>query len=328
MTRKRNKRSFRPTRTNSTPIPKSVLSELWELIDTMTRGSSLRREIESGAEAIAASLGLTGLTSIIGIKKSARHPVLPKPDHDLIEMLRPLFDFLYSVYFRVEARGMGHIPVKGPCLLVGNHAGMLPYDGAMINMALFHSSSTPRFARYLVEDFVFNIPLLGSFVQKCGGVRACHENAMALLDQGELVVVFPEGIKGVGKSYDERYRLRPFGHGGYVKLAMRTGVPILPMAIIGSEEIHPNIWKSKKLARPLGLPFIPFTPTFPWLGPLGLLPLPSKWSITFGKPLDFGRFTPKDAEDDRLVEEVSSEIRLKVQRMILTGLKKRKSIWI
>lgn len=248
-------------------------------------------------------------------------------DPALLECLRPLFEFLYGVYFRVDAGGVHHVPAKGPAILVANHAGALPYDGVMIHLAVFNEHPRQRTVRFLVEDFVFQTPLLSGFVRKAGGVRACHENATALLGRGELIVVFPEGTKGVGKTYDERYRLRRFGRGGFVRLAMRTGAPIVPVAIIGSEEIHPIIWKSTALAKPLGLPFIPFTPTFPWLGPLGLVPLPSKWRIVFGRPVRFDRFTAADAEREALVARHTKRIRDAIQEMIDIELAKRRSVW-
>ncbi|MFH0799024.1 MAG: lysophospholipid acyltransferase family protein [Pseudomonadota bacterium] len=249
-------------------------------------------------------------------------------DPAYIEVLRPFFQFLYHVYFRVDTRGIENIPIKGPAILVANHSGGLPYDGVMIHLAVYNEHTEGRIVRFLVEDFVFDMPLLSGFVSRSGGVRACHENATKLIEKGQLIAVFPEGVKGVGKSYDERYRLQRFGRGGFVRLAMRAGAPIVPVAVIGAEEIHPIIWKSRALARPLGLPFIPFTPTFPWLGPLGLVPLPSKWRIVFGKPVSFDKFSPSDAEDDDLVDRHATRIRRTVQKMIGAELKHRKSIWV
>lgn len=248
-------------------------------------------------------------------------------DPAFMEFLRPFFEFLYYVYFRVDARGVDNIPAKGPAILVANHSGALPYDGVMIHLAAFNEHPRKRNVRFLVEDFVFATPLLGELVARTGGVRACHENATRLIERGELIVVFPEGTKGVGKSFDERYKLKRFGRGGFVKLAMRTGAPIIPVSVVGAEEIHPIIWKSEALAKPLGFPFIPFTPTFPWLGPLGLVPLPTKWRIVFGKPVPFSGFRPADAERESLVQKHAERIRNSVQKTIDRELKKRKNIW-
>ncbi len=249
-------------------------------------------------------------------------------DHTFLEFLLPLVQFLYHQYFRVEATGVGHVPVDGPAILVANHAGALPYDGAMVGLAVFNNHTKKRDVRFLVDDFVFDLPLLGTFIQRIGGVRASQENAQALIDAGHLIAVFPEGTKGIGKLYDERYQLQRFGKGGFVRLAMRTQAPIVPVAIVGSEEIHPIIWKSDKFAKPLRLPFLPFTPTFPWLGPLGLVPLPSKWKITFARPVKFDRFTEKDAENEELVNEKADEIKAAIQEMLDKTLAERKSIWI
>lgn len=249
-------------------------------------------------------------------------------DPQLIELLRPFFEFLYFVYFRVSTKGLGSLPKKGPAILVANHSGTLPYDGIMINLAVYNENKIRRNVRFLVENFAVDFPLLGNFIRRSGGVRASQENATKLLGKGELIVVFPEGVKGISKTYDDRYKLQRFGRGGYVRLAMRTRVPIVPVAVIGAEEIHPIIWKSKNLVKHLGVPFFPFTPTFPWLGPLGLVPLPSKWQIVFGKPVHFSKYAPEDSENEKLVNQISDRIKNSVQRMIQDSLKKRKSIWI
>lgn len=249
-------------------------------------------------------------------------------DPTLLEFMRPFFQFLYYNYFRVDVEGTRNIPRKGPAILVANHAGALPYDGAMVHLAVFNSLAGQRGVRFLVEDFVYDLPVLGTFIQRIGGVRACHENAERLLDAGHLIAVFPEGVRGIGKEYEERYKLTRFGRGGFIRLAMRTGVPIVPVAIMGSEETHPIIWKSYRLAKPLGLPFVPFTPTFPWLGPLGLVPLPSKWRIKFSKVRGFDEFDPSDAEDDALVTKHAESVRAEVQKMLDVMLAKRKNIWI
>ena len=248
-------------------------------------------------------------------------------DAAFIETLRPLFQFLYYNYFRVETKGVTNVPTKKPVILVANHAGTLPYDGTMVHLAVYNERPAKRGVRFLVDNFVFNIPLLSTFISRTGGVRASQENASRLLEMGEHVLVFPEGVHGVGKTYDERYKLNQFGHGGFVKLAMRTGASIIPVGIIGSEEIHPIIWKSYSMGEAIGIPFVPFTPTFPWLGPLGLAPLPSKWTIKFGKPISFKKYTPADAEKKKLVNKVAGEIQDKVQRMLNDELSSRTSIW-
>lgn len=244
-----------------------------------------------------------------------------------VELMMPFFQFLYHHYFRVDVEGAKNIARNGPALVVANHSGALPYDGAITNLAVYNNHPKHRYARYLVDDFVYYVPFIGTFIQRTGGIRACQENAIRLLDHGHMIMVFPEGLKGVSKPFDERYQLQRFGRGGYVKLAMRTGVPIIPTAIIGAEEIHPMLWKSDVLGKAMGLPYFPFTVTFPWLGPLGLMPLPTKWKIVFGKPISFKKYTARDAKSERKVKEVSHKIQAKVQSMIDKELEKRESVW-
>ncbi|MGZ3426528.1 MAG: 1-acyl-sn-glycerol-3-phosphate acyltransferase, partial [Polyangia bacterium] len=206
-------------------------------------------------------------------------------DPNVAAKVDPLLDFLYKTYFRVETRGLGHIPDEGRALIVANHSGTLPYDGAMIMHAVKQEHRAKREVRPLVEDFVFHFPYLGTLMNRIGGVRACPENAERLLTQDQLVAVFPEGIKGIGKLYKERYQLQRFGRGGFVKLALKCDAPIIPTAVVGAEEIHPMVTKVTWLAKSFGIPYLPITPTFPFFGAVGLVPLPTKWFIAFGEPL-------------------------------------------
>jgi 1-acyl-sn-glycerol-3-phosphate acyltransferase len=162
---------------------------------------------------------------------------------------------------------------------------------------------------------------MGNVVARIGGVRASTETALPLLAGGELVAVFPEGLKGVGKLYRERYRLARFGRGGFVRLAREAQVPLLPVAIVGAEEIHPVIGKITKLAEPLGLPYIPITPTFPWLGPLGLLPVPTKWTIQIGAAI-----APPPQGDDAATARVAESVRSAIDGMIAELLARRRSV--
>ncbi|MDO8527093.1 MAG: lysophospholipid acyltransferase family protein [Deltaproteobacteria bacterium] len=249
-------------------------------------------------------------------------------DASFVEAVRPLFQFLYQDYWRVKVSGIENIPSKGGCLMVANHSGALPYDGAMLTVATLNEHPAHRNPRFLIEDFVYHFPFLGTFMHRIGAVRACPENAAWLLKKKQLVLVFPEGVKGLGKLYSERYQLKRFGRGGFIKLAIQHKVPIVPVAIIGAEEIHPIIWKSSILAKAMGVPYLPVTPTFPWLGPLGLIPLPSKWRIEIGKPISFAKYKPSQANDDLLVQKLAEEVRTEIQKKINLGLKKRKSVWL
>ena len=237
-----------------------------------------------------------------------------------------LFEFLYSKCFRVQAFGLEHIPARGRALLVANHAGSLPYDSAMVMHAVRRDHPARRDVRPLVEDTVFHLPFLGPIMNRIGGVRADPENAERLLHKDELVAVFPEGEKGMGKLWRDRYRLQRFGRGGFVKLALRTGAPIIPVAVVGAEEAAPMLGKVTWFAKNIGIPWIPVTPTFPWLGPAGLLPLPSKWYVQFGEPLDLAKAHGAAAADDRLlVNKLADQIRSQIQTMIDDLLGKRRS---
>lgn len=248
-------------------------------------------------------------------------------DPNVAAKVDPLLDFLYKTYFRVETRGLGHIPDEGRALIVANHSGTLPYDGAMIMHAVKQEHRARREVRPLVEDFVFHFPYLGTLMNRIGGVRACPENAERLLTQDQLVAVFPEGIKGIGKLYKERYQLQRFGRGGFVKLALKCDAPIIPTAVVGAEEIHPMVTKVTWLSKAFGIPYLPVTPTFPFLGPLGLVPLPTKWYIAFGEPLYFNAEYGADGANDRiLVNKLAEQVRVRIQEMIEGLLKTRKSI--
>ena len=248
-------------------------------------------------------------------------------DPTFMEKVKPFFDFLYQDYWRVNVKGVHHIPRDGRGLIVSNHSGTLPYDGAMIRVGVLNEHPARRDVRFLVEDFVYHFPFLGTFMYRTGGVRACPENAERLLNKDHLVAVFPEGVKGIGKEFKNRYRLQRFGRGGFIKLALKTRSPIIPTAVIGAEEIHPIIYKSTALAKPLGIPYIPITPTLPWLGPLGLIPLPSKWTIVFAEPIRFDRYGPEDAEDQMLVNKLSEMVRSNIQDHLSEEIKNRRSVW-
>ncbi|MEN9808553.1 MAG: hypothetical protein RLZZ488_120 [Pseudomonadota bacterium] len=241
--------------------------------------------------------------------------------------VRPVFDFLYTKYWRVETYGISNIPRSGPCLMVGNHSGSLPYDATMLKMAVLKEHAAHREVRFMVEDFLFHFPFLGSMMNRFGGVRASQENAQQLLHAQMPVVVFPEGVKGLGKLYRDKYHLARFGRGGFIKLCLRTGAPLVPVAFIGPEEIHPMLARESFLAGMLGIPYIPITPTFPLLGPLGMIPLPSKWFIHILPPIDLSQYGP-DAEKDRvLVYRLAQQVKNQIQEVIVEQLKNRRSIW-
>ncbi len=242
-------------------------------------------------------------------------------DEDFAEAVFPIFRFLYEVWWRVEATGVANVPAHGRGLLVANHAGSLfPFDASMMTMAVMREHPLPRWPRFMVLDWAFVLPFISAFMRRVGGVPASPHNATSLLERDELVMVFPEGVKGTGKPFSERYRLQRFGRGGFVELALRTRSPIIPVAVVGSEEIYPKVADSPTLARAIGAPFVPITPTFPWLGPLGLIPLPSKWRIEFCEPIDLSEHPPEAAEDRGLVFDISEQVRETIQAKVYENL--------
>lgn len=244
--------------------------------------------------------------------------------------LEPFLRVLYERWWRVETIGLEHVPLSGRLLLVGNHSGgMFPYDGVMIAEALrAHCPGGGRQARPLVEDFIYRMPFLGPLLARLGVVRASSQNARRLLAREQAVIAFPEGAKGLGKYYRERYRLQRFGRGGFVALALETGAPLVPVAVVGAEEIHPVLARWGWAARGLDLPYFPVTPTFPWLGVLGLVPLPTKWRLVFGPPIDLAGQHGADAHrDELLVNRLKEEIRERIQRMLITALSERRSVF-
>jgi 1-acyl-sn-glycerol-3-phosphate acyltransferase len=249
-------------------------------------------------------------------------------DEEFAQALRPVLDFLYDRWWRVETAGVRNVPATGRAMLVSNHAGILPWDGTMISLAIQREHPQPRYPRFLVLDWAFTLPFVSVTMRKVGGVVASPYNASRLLEEDELVAVFPEGAKGAGKDFSERYRLQRFGRGGFVEIALRAGAPIIPVAVVGSEEIYPKVGESRLLARATGAPYFPITPTFPLLGPLGAVPLPSKWRIAFGEPIRTDTFGEAAADDRALVFELSERVRDEIQRMVYENLVRRGSAFI
>jgi 1-acyl-sn-glycerol-3-phosphate acyltransferase len=238
-------------------------------------------------------------------------------------LLLPLARALYEHWFEVRLTGLDNVPDTGGALLVANHSGTLPVDAVMVQVGLRDHHPARRNLRLLGADLVYQVPVLGHLARKSGHTLACQSDAARLLARGELVGVFPEGFKGVGKPYGERYQLQRFGRGGFVATALRAQVPIIPCAIVGAEEIYPKIADFKPLARLLGFPYFPITPTFPLLGPLGLVPLPSKWLIVFGEQISTGAYEPAAADDHATVFGLTDQVRDTIQRMLYDALERR-----
>jgi 1-acyl-sn-glycerol-3-phosphate acyltransferase len=241
--------------------------------------------------------------------------------------LLPVFELLYEKYFRVETHGLEHIPNEGRCLLVANHSGTLPLDGLMLRLAVRREHPEHRSVRWLAEDGIFHFPFLGNMTNRVGAVRACQENAERLLENESLVAVFPEGQKGIGKLFRDRYKLQRFGRGGFVKLCLRTRTPIVPVAIVGGEETNPVLARVEYLTKAIGIRYLPVTPTFPLLGPAGLLPAPTKWKIFFGDPIDISGYAPASADDEILVGRLAERVRGAIQAMLDRAVTERRSVW-
>lgn len=240
---------------------------------------------------------------------------------------RPIAEFFYRRYFRVKTEGIANVPSDGRAIVVSNHSGTLPLDGAILRTAFRLEHPSARELRWLAEDFLFYLPFAGVFMNRVGAVRACQENAERLLSKESVVAVFPEGVQGIKKLYRDRYQLQRFGRGGYIRLALRKRAPIVPCAIVGAEETNPLIYRVEYLASLFGLPYIPVTPTFPLLGPLGLLPAPSRWRIEFGEPISLQNYGPEAAEDHVLVGQLSERVRTTIQGMLDKGVRQRRSVW-
>jgi 1-acyl-sn-glycerol-3-phosphate acyltransferase len=243
-------------------------------------------------------------------------------------IVRPLLRFFFKSWFRVEVSGIENLPTEGAALLVANHAGVLPFDGLMLSVAVHDEHPAQRDMRLLAADMVFDLPLVGEAARKAGHTMACTTDAHRLLAAGELTAVFPEGYKGLGKRFEDRYRLQRFGRGGFVTAALRTKAPIIPCSIIGSEEIYPMLTDVKLLARLLGLPYFPITPLFPLAGPAGLLPLPSKWHIAFGEPIHTTDYAASDAEDPMVTFELTDQVRETIQQTLYRLLAGRRNVFL
>ncbi|MBQ0987515.1 acyltransferase family protein [Streptomyces sp. F63] len=244
-------------------------------------------------------------------------------EHVLMSALRPLYD----KYFRVEVRGIENIPSEGGALVVCNHSGTLPLDGLMLQVAVHDNHPAGRNLRLLAADLVFMLPVVNELARKAGHTLACAEDAERLLERGEVVGVMPEGFKGIGKPFSERYKLQRFGRGGFVSTALRAGVPIVPCSIVGAEEIYPMVGNARTVARLLGLPYFPITPTFPWLGPLGAVPLPTKWTIQFGEPIPTDGYAPEAVEDPMLMFNLTDQVRETIQHTLYKLLVERRSVF-
>jgi 1-acyl-sn-glycerol-3-phosphate acyltransferase len=307
---------------NESPGLTAALAFMRRLREGLDAGLELPEALTSGAVALPREARET-------VQRVARRLEGDYPedewgfDEDFADLVEPFFGFLYERWWRVKVEGTHHVPAHGRALLAANHAGILPWDATMISVALLREHPLPRHPRFLVLNWAFDLPWVSVFIRKVGGVVASPYNALRLLEQDHLVAVFPEGVKGTGKPYGERYRLQRFGRGGFVEIALRAGAPIVPVAVVGSEEIYPKLADIPPLARLIGAPFFPVTPTFPWLGPIGAIPLPSRWRIEFCPPIETASYGPEAAADRGAVLELTERVRDTVQQALYENLVER-----
>ena len=247
-------------------------------------------------------------------------------DPEALEVVKPFFDFMYYRYWRVEASGLENVPEAGRALLVANHSGQLPFDGAMVGLAVYNEHPSARLVRTLYATWFPTLPVLSDLFVKLGQTLAHEENGVRLLAQDELVAVYPEGYKGVGKLFKDRYRLARFGRGGFVRMALRTSAPMIPVSVVGAEETYISLAKSNTMAKLINFPYFPISTTFPWFGLFGFVPIPTKWYIDFGEPIPTEHYGPDAANNQLLVSQLTDQVRNIVQDMIHDRLRQRRSV--
>ncbi len=248
-------------------------------------------------------------------------------DREFLGAVRPFFEFMYKTYWRVEMSGLENVPEQGRALLVVNHSGQLPWDGAMVASGVLLEHPNQRLVRTLYATWFPTLPFFSDILVKCGQVLATEDNGLRLLEQDELVAVYPEGYKGVGKLYKERYRLARFGRGGFVRMALKAHAPLIPVAVVGAEEAYISLYKSNTLAKLTGFPYFPISPTWPWLGLLGFVPLPTKWYIDIGEPIPTTHYRSGSENNLVLVSQLTDQVRNVVQETIFARLAKRRSVF-
>ena len=248
-------------------------------------------------------------------------------DRELGARAAPVLDFLYGSWWRVEAREIDRVPSQGPVIVVANHGGALAWDALVLRLALAREHPAHRELRPLLDDHAMKAPIFGSAAARLGAVPATPENAVRLLGAGTAVAVFPEGSRNAGRPWTQRYRVERFGRGGFARIALRTGATVVPCAILGSEEASAPLARPGWLAERLGIPFLGASTSLP-LAPLGILPLPSRWSLRFGEPLPAGSGDPGAADDQAQVLALTERTRASLQQMLDEDVAARRSVYL
>ncbi len=243
-------------------------------------------------------------------------------DPEVVKYVAGPASWLYRHYFRALTHGAENVP-NGRCLLVANHSGQLPFDGLMIGTAMVLERDPPRVVRSMVEKWVPRLPFVSVFFARVGQIVGTPENCRRLLARDEAILVFPEGARGISKTFDKRYQLERFG-GGFMRLALEMQAPIVPVAVVGAEEQAPSFYNVESVAKLFKIPAFPVTPTFPLLGPVGLLPLPTRYRIYFGEPM---RFEGYGDEEDEYVHGLVAQVRSRIEEMLQKGLAERESVF-
>ena len=241
-----------------------------------------------------------------------------------LRYVAPIAEWFFRVYFDAEVHGIENIPNTGPVLLISNHSGQIPVDGMLIGTACLLEKKPPRMIRSMVERWIPDIPFISWVFARAGQVVGTRENARILLRRGGCILVFPEGVRGISKTYDRAYELQEFGL-GFMRLALETNTPIVPVAVVGGEEQMPAVADLKGLGKLLGMPAFPITPTFPLLGPLGGLPLPVKYRLYFGEPIHFEGALD---DEDRVIRAQVREVTSAIEAMIEQGLSEREGVFL
>jgi 1-acyl-sn-glycerol-3-phosphate acyltransferase len=280
-------------------------------------------------EKVINTISIEVLNKLIDPEVSARIEKIKIPEgdpfgvkKDAIKAAGIFTNFMYKYWNRVEVFGVSNVPNKGSAILIGNHGGVLPIDAAHIASSLILEHEPPRLVRALVERFLPKLPHVYTFMTRVGQTVGTYENAELIIDEGELLLIFPEGAVGASKPYYKYYDLDDFNV-GFMELALRKKVPVIPIGVTGSHEQALVLFDFKPLAKLLGMPTFPVSAFWPLFGPLGAIPLPSKYRIVFGKPMDFSHYPEETINDPEAVKELVEKVKNEVRNLINIGLDMR-----